>query len=110
MPERLPDHESKQNLRLAMAIAIAEFYREQVGLDNELPEPYLEKEDDETSDLILDLNFGPGFEGRAKLPYEGGVQILHNEKLKKLFFLFRDKFESILKSIQLDSEHVIKAT
>jgi hypothetical protein len=101
------NHERRQNQRLAICIALAELFQKHLGADNGIPEPYLENEEDEKSDLILDLDFGPELKGEARFSYEGGVQILKNEKLKKLFFYFRERFEKLLEQIQLDSKDVI---
>jgi len=100
-------HTMRQNQRLAICIALAELFQKHLGTENELPEPYLENAENEKSDLILELDFGPNLKGEARFPYEGGVHIMENEKLKKLFFYFRDRFEKILEQIQLDSKDVI---
>ena len=101
------NHQMRQNQRFAICVALADLFQEHLGPDTEIPEPYLENGEDEKSDLILELDFGPDFKGEARLPYEGELSILKNEALQKLFVVSHNRFKQLLEETPMDSADVI---
>jgi len=105
---KTPDsYNTRQNHRVAISLALTEFYQIILETDTVPTEPYLENDLDEKSDLIMDLDYGPDLKGEARITYAGAVHILKNDKLARLFIYCRKCFQEILERTQLASKDVV---